>query len=224
LSTDANINKSLSERVQGIKPSPTITIAAKAQALKAAGQDIIDLGVGEPDFDTPEHIKQAGIKAIEQGHTKYTAVGGIASLKQAICEKLLRDNQLTYKPEQILVSCGAKQSIFNLAQAILNPGDEVIIPTPYWVSYPDITLLSQARPVIVECGIEQQFKITPEQLTANITEKTKLIILNSPSNPTGMIYSKSELQALGKILQQHPQIYILSDDIYEHITWGARAI
>lgn len=209
----------LSERVHRIKPSPTLAITAKAQALKALGQDIIGLGAGEPDFDTPIHIKQAAIDAIHQGFTKYTAVEGIKSLRTAIVNKFKTDNKLTYEPSQILVSCGGKQSFFNLAQALLNSEDEVIIPAPYWVSYPDMVLLADAKPIILSAGIEQQFKITPQQLEKAITPKTKLLVINSPSNPTGVAYTLAELKALGDVLLKHPHILIASDDMYEHIFW-----
>jgi len=207
----------LSKRVQNIKPSPTLTVTARAAALKAAGKDIIGLGAGEPDFDTPEHIKQAAIQAIRAGFTKYTAVDGTAELKRAVINKFARDNGLSYAPHQILVSVGGKQSFYNLAQALLNPGDEVIIPAPYWVSYPDMVLLAEGVPVIVWAGIEQGFKITPEQLEAAITAKTRLLVLNAPSNPTGVMYTHAELAALGVVLRRHPQVMIVSDDIYEHI-------
>ncbi len=210
----------LSDRVQGIKPSPTLAVTARAKELKAAGKDIIGLGAGEPDFDTPEPIKAAAIDAIKRGFTKYTAVDGTTELKQAIIDKFKRDNGLDYSHEQILVSCGGKQSFFNLAQALLNAGDEVIIPAPYWVSYPDMVLLAQGRPVIVEAGIEQNFKITPAQLEASISSKTRLVVINSPSNPSGAAYCKSELAALGEVLRRHPDILIATDDMYEHILWG----
>ena len=210
----------LSHRVQSVKPSATLAITARAKELKAQGKDIIGLGAGEPDFDTPEHIKQAAIGAINAGFTKYTAVDGTPSLKQAIIAKFSRDNGLSYVPNQVLVSCGGKQSFFNLAQAYLNAGDEVIIPAPYWVSYPDMVLLADGVPVIVQAGLEQDFKITPAQLEAAITPKTRLVVLNSPSNPTGVAYSKAELQALGKVLLAHPNILIASDDMYEHILWA----
>lgn len=211
----------LSNRIQSIKPSPTLAVTEKAAALKAAGKDIIGLGVGEPDFATPMHIKEAAKQAIDANFTHYTAVDGIAELKTAIINKFKRDNKLDYKPEQILVSCGAKQSIFNLMQVLLNPGDEVLIPAPYWVSYPDMTLLTGAVPVIIEAGIEQRFKILPAQLAKAITPKTRLLILNTPSNPTGIAYTRAELVALGQVLKQHPNVIILSDDIYEHILWSA---
>ena len=207
----------LSRRVQAIKPSPTLAVTARAAALKATGRDIIGLGAGEPDFDTPQHIKDAAIAAIHAGFTKYTAVDGTPSLKAAVIAKFKRDNGLDYTPKQILVSCGGKQSFFNLVQAVINAGDEVIIPAPYWVSYPDIVILADGKPVIVEAGIEQGFKITPAQLEAAITPKTKLFVINSPSNPTGAVYSGDELAALGAVLRQHPQVLIASDDMYEHI-------
>ncbi|MFV2056868.1 MAG: pyridoxal phosphate-dependent aminotransferase [Thiohalomonadales bacterium] len=210
----------LSDRVKRIKPSPTLAVTARAKALKATGKDIIGLGAGEPDFDTPDHIKQAAIKAIQDGFTKYTAVDGTAELKQAIREKFKTDNNLDFSAEQILVSCGGKQSFYNLAQALLNTGDEVIIPAPYWVSYPDMVLLADASPVIVSCGIEKSFKITPEQLDAAITAKTRLLILNSPSNPTGSMYTQAELQSLADVLIKHPDVLVVSDDIYEHILLG----
>ena len=207
----------LSRRVQAIKPSPTLAVTARAAALKASGRDIVGLGAGEPDFDTPQHIKDAAIAAINGGFTKYTAVDGTPGLKAAIAAKFKRDNGLDYGPKQILVSCGGKQSFFNLVQAVINPGDEVIIPAPYWVSYPDIVILADGKPVIVEAGIEQGFKITPAQLEAAITPKTRLFVINSPSNPTGAVYNGGELAALGEVLRKHPQVLIASDDMYEHI-------
>ena len=215
------MSSKLSARVQAVKPSPTLAITARAAALRAEGKDVIGLGAGEPDFDTPDHIKAAAIEAINSGKTKYTAVDGTASLKQAIMEKFKRDNGFEYAADQILVSVGGKQSFYNLAQAILDAGDEVIIPAPYWVSYPDMTLLADGVPVVVECGAETQFKITPEQLAAAITPKTRLFVINSPSNPTGMAYSKDELAALGEVLRQHPHVLIATDDMYEHILWDA---
>lgn len=209
----------LSNRVKRIKPSPTLAMNAKAMALKAQGQDIISLSIGEPDFDTPEPIKQAAILAIQQGFTKYTAVEGIVELRQAIITKFSRENQLFYNLKQILVSSGGKQSFFNLAQALLNENDEVIIPAPYWVSYPDMVLLADAKPVIIEAGIEQGFKITAQQLENAITAKTRLFVINSPSNPTGIAYSQKELEALSKILLKYPNILIATDDMYEHILW-----
>ncbi len=211
----------LSNRVQKIKVSPTIAVAEKARLLQVAGKDVINLGIGEPDFDTPLHIKEAAIKAIYDGFTKYTPVDGIPSLKQAVIKKFAKENQLTYEPVQVLVSCGCKQSIYNLAQALLNPGDEVIIPCPYWVSYPDIALLADAIPVFVPTTSAQKFKMNAAQLAAAITPKTRLLVLNSPSNPSGMAYSKKELADLAQVLLKHPNIMIMSDDIYEHILWSA---
>ncbi|OIO10327.1 MAG: aspartate aminotransferase [Gallionellaceae bacterium CG1_02_60_325] len=208
---------SLSRRVQAIKPSPTLAVTARAAKLKAEGKDIIGLGAGEPDFDTPQHIKDAAITAINKGFTKYTAVGGTASLKAAIIAKFKRDNRLDYTAKQILVSCGGKQSFFNLALATINPGDEVIITAPYWVSYPDIVLIAEGKPVIVQAGIEQGFQMTPAQLAAAITPKTRMVVINSPSNPSGAVYSLADLQALGEVLRQHPDILIATDDMYEHI-------
>ncbi len=216
-----SLNIRLSNRVQRIKPSPTLAISAKAKALKAAGRDIIELGAGEPDFDTPEHIKEAAIKAIHDGFTKYTAVDGTPGLKRAIIAKFERDNNLQYTPEQVLVSCGGKQSFFNLTQALLNAGDEVIIPAPYWVSYPDMVLLADATPVIIEAGIDQGFKISADQLEEAITPNTRLCVINSPSNPTGVAYTRSELAALGEVLRRYPQVLIATDDMYEHILWAA---
>lgn len=213
------MNATLSTRINAVKPSPTLAITARAAAMRAAGHDVIGLGAGEPDFDTPDHIKQAAIQAIHDGFTKYTPVDGTANLKAAIIDKFQRDNQLSYEPNQILVSCGGKQSFFNLAQAILNPGDEVIIPAPYWVSYPDMVLLASGQPVIVSATQEQNFKISPEQLDAVISEKSRLFVINSPSNPSGVAYSKDELRAIGEVLRKHPQITIATDDMYEHIVW-----
>jgi aspartate aminotransferase len=210
----------LANRVQRIKPSPTLAITAHVAELRAAGKDIIGLGAGEPDFNTPEHIRAAAIEAINAGFTRYTAVDGTAELKRAIIAKFRRDNALEYLPEQILVSCGGKQSFFNLAQALLNSGDEVIIPAPYWVSYPDMVRLADGEPVIIRAGVETGFKITPEQLEAAITPRTRLFVINSPSNPTGVAYSKSELKALGVVLKRHPQLLIATDDMYEHILWS----
>ena len=207
----------LSTRVQAIKPSPTLAVTARANKLKAEGKDIIGLGAGEPDFDTPQHIKDAAIAAINKGFTKYTAVGGTPSLKQAVIAKFKRDNGLDYTAKQILVSCGGKQSFFNLALAVINRGDEVIIPAPYWVSYPDIVLIAEGKPVIVQAGIEQGFKMTAAQLAAAITPKTRMVVINSPSNPTGAVYTLDELKALGEVLRKNPQVLIASDDMYEHI-------
>lgn len=210
----------LSNRVQQIKPSPTLAVTNKAAELRAAGKDIIGLGAGEPDFDTPAHIKDAAIKAINEGKTKYTAVDGTPSLKKAIIDKFKRDNQLSYEPNQILVSSGGKQSFFNLSLALLNPGDEVVIPAPYWVSYPDMVLVAEGKPVIIETNQEQRFKITADQLESAITERTKLVVLNSPSNPTGVAYTLDELKSLADVLKKHPQIFIATDDMYEHILWS----
>ena len=210
----------LSQRVQAVKPSPTLAITARAAELRAAGKDVIGLGAGEPDFDTPEHIKEAAIRAIHDGKTKYTPVDGTAELKQAVIDKFKRDNGHEYAADQILVSCGGKQSFYNLAQAVLDPGDEVIIPAPYWVSYPDMTILAGGIPVYIRAGAAQQFKITPEQLAAAITDKTRLLVLNSPSNPTGMAYTRAELEALGEVLRQYPNILVATDDMYEHILWS----
>ncbi|HEX9627845.1 MAG TPA: pyridoxal phosphate-dependent aminotransferase, partial [Acidiferrobacterales bacterium] len=195
-------------------------VTARAKELKAQGQDVIGLGAGEPDFDTPEHIKAAAIEAIRQGFTKYTAVDGTPSLKQAVVDKFKRENGLDYAPDEVLVSAGGKQSFFNLAQALLDPGDEVVIPAPYWVSYPDMVLLADATPVIVSAGIQQSFKITPEQLDTVIGYKTRLVVVNSPSNPTGGVYTRAELAALGEVLRKYPDVLIATDDMYEHILWA----
>jgi len=210
----------LSERVQRVKPSPTLAVTTRARELKAAGKDVIGLGAGEPDFDTPDHIKAAAIEAIKNGFTKYTAVDGTPELKKAIVAKFEKDNGLKYEANQILVSCGGKQSFFNLAQALLDSGDEAIIPAPYWVSYPDMVLLADGTPVIVSAGIDQNFKLQPAQLEAAITPKTRLFVINSPSNPTGVSYNLGELKALGEVLRKHPQIIIATDDMYEHVVWG----
>ncbi len=210
----------LAQRIQRIKPSPTLAVSARAEELQAEGKPIINLGVGEPDFDTPEHIKEAAIRAIHDGRTKYTAVDGTKSLKKAIIDKFSRENHLNYEPAQILVSSGAKHSIYNLFTAVLNPGDEVIIPAPYWVSYPDMAKLADANPVIVKTDFSTHFKMTPAQLKAAITDKTRIVILNSPSNPTGMAYSASELKALGEVILHYPGIIVMSDDIYEHNLWN----
>ena len=210
----------LARRLDRIKPSPTMAVTARAAELRAAGKDVIGLGAGEPDFDTAPHIKDAAIKAIQEGYTKYTAVDGSPELKSAIIRKFARENDLDFGPKQILTSTGAKQSLYNLCLALLNPGDEVIIPAPYWVSYPDMVLLAEAEPVIVSAGAGQGFKITPEQLEAAITPKTKLFIMNSPSNPTGAAYTRAEFEALGKVLAQHDHVWLVTDDIYEHIYWA----
>ncbi|GAB2595858.1 pyridoxal phosphate-dependent aminotransferase [Nitrincola alkalisediminis] len=210
----------LSDRVNSIKPSPTLAVTKRAAELKASGKNIIGLGAGEPDFDTPEHIKQAAINAINGGFTKYTAVDGTPSLKKAIIAKFNRDNGLNYEPNQILVSSGGKQSFFNLALALLNAGDEAIIPAPYWVSYPDMVLIADAKPVIIETTQAARFKITPEQLQNAITDKTRLVVLNSPSNPSGVAYTLDELKALGEVLKRYPNILVATDDMYEHILFG----
>jgi aspartate aminotransferase len=210
----------LAERLSRIKPSPTIAVTQKARDLQAAGRDVIGLGAGEPDFDTPDNIKDAAIAAIRRGDTKYTAVDGTPALKAAICGKFKRENKLDYKPEQISVSSGGKQVIFNALLATVEPGDEVIVPAPYWVSYPDIALLCGGTPVIVTCPQNNRFKLRPEDLEAAITPKTKWVILNSPSNPTGAVYSAAELKALADVLMRHPQIWILTDDMYEHLLYG----
>lgn len=207
----------LSNRVQTIKPSPTLAVTARAARLKAEGKDIIGLGAGEPDFDTPQHIKDAAIAAINKGLTKYTAVGGTPGLKNAIVAKFKRENNFDFEAKQILVSCGGKQSFFNLVLSVINPGDEVIIPAPYWVSYPDIVLIAEGKPVFINTGIEQNFKISAEQLEAAITPRTKMFVINSPSNPSGAVYTLDELRALGEVLRRYPQILIATDDMYEHI-------
>jgi len=210
----------LSARVQAVKPSPTLAVTARAQALRAAGKDVIGLGAGEPDFDTPAHIKEAAIAAIEDGFTKYTAVDGTPELKRAIIAKFQRENGFAYTSDQILVSCGGKQSFYNLAQAILDPGDEVVIPTPYWVSYPDMAILAGGAPVLVHAGADRKFKITPGQLQASMTGQTRLVVINSPSNPTGTAYTRAELAALGEVLREFPRAIIATDDIYEHVRWA----
>ncbi len=203
-----------------VKPSPTSAVLALAAELRAAGRDIISLGAGEPDFDTPQFIKDAATAAIAAGQTKYTPIDGTAELKAAVQRKFARENQLQYPASQIIITSGAKQALFNLCLGLLGPGDEAIIPSPYWVSYPDMVKLAGADPVIVDAGIDQDFRISPEQLEAAITPATRLLILNSPSNPTGASYSKSELEALGAVLEPHRQIVVASDDIYEHIHWA----
>lgn len=210
----------LSHRVNAIKESPTLAITAKAQKLKAEGRDVVALAAGEPDFDTPDHIKAAAIEAINKGFTKYTPVSGTPALKKAIVEKFKRDNGLEYAANQVLVSVGGKQSFYNLCQAYINDGDEVIIPAPYWVSYPDMTILAGGVPVVVECGIEQGYKLSPAQLEAAITPKTRMLVINSPSNPTGAVYTLEELKALGDVLKKHPNILVASDDMYEHVMLG----
>ena len=207
----------LSQRVQAIKESPTLAITAKAGKYKAEGRPIIGLAAGEPDFDTPQHIKDAAIAAINAGYTKYTPVSGIPALKQAIVNKFKTENGFDYNTNEVIVGVGGKQTIFNLCLAVLNKGDEVIIPAPYWVSYADIAMVAEAIPVIIDCGIEQGFKLLPAQLEAAITPITKIVMLNSPSNPTGAVYSLAELQALGEVLLKHPNILVATDDMYEHV-------
>ena len=209
----------VSNTLKRIKPSPTIAVTQKARELKASGKDIIGLGAGEPDFDTPENIKQAAIKAIKDGDTKYTAVDGTPALKDAIINKFKRENNLEYQINQITVGAGGKHVIYNAMMATLNEGDEVIVPAPYWVSYPDMVLLAGGTPIILECTEKQGFKINPSELEKIITNKTKWIILNSPSNPTGACYSERDIREIAKVLEKHPQVYILSDDIYEHVTY-----
>ena len=209
----------VSSSLKKIKPSPTIAVSQKARELKAAGKDVIGLGAGEPDFDTPENIKKAAIEAINKGETKYTAVDGTPALKKAIVDKFKRENNLDYLSEQISVGTGGKQIIFNAILATVNPGDEVILPAPYWVSYPDIVLLAGGTPKIVKCLEKNNFKITPSELEKSITDKTKWIIINSPSNPTGSGYTQKELKALGEALKKNKNVFILSDDIYEHLTY-----
>jgi len=209
-----------SASLQRIKPSPTIAISAKARALSREGRDIIGLAAGEPDFDTPDNVKEAAIKAIRDGKTKYTDPDGTPELKEAICAKFARENGLTYKPSQIHVAPGGKPVIYNAFLATLSPGDEVVIPAPYWVSYPDMALLAGGQPVFVETTLEQGFKVTPRALEAAITPRTKWLVLNSPSNPTGSAYTADELKALGEVLKRHPQVMVLADDIYEHLVYG----
>lgn len=203
-----------------VKPSPTSAVLALAAELRAAGRDIISLGAGEPDFDTPLHIQDAAIEAIRGGQTRYTPVDGTAELKAAVQAKFARENQLDYPLSQIVVTCGAKQALFNLCVALLGPGDEAIIPAPYWVSYPDMVRLAEADPVIIETGIEHDFKVTPAMLESAISDRTRLLILNSPSNPTGASYTRAELEALGGVLERHPAVVVVADDIYEHIYWA----
>lgn len=211
---------SLSHRISLIKPSPTLAVATKANELKAAGQDIIGLGTGEPDFDTPEFIKDAAREAMKKGLTKYTAVGGTPSLKKAVVAKFKRDQNLDYKTNEVTVSSGGKQSVFNLVMSIINPGDEVIIPAPYWVSYPDIVLIAEGHPVFAQSGIQENFKITARQLKGLISPKTRMVMLNSPSNPTGSMYSADELRALAEVFLEYPNLIIATDDMYEHILIG----
>jgi aspartate aminotransferase len=214
------VTLSVSRRVQRVKPSPTLAVTARAAKLKAEGKDVIGLGAGEPDFDTPTHVAQAGIDAINSGFTRYTNVDGVNELKDAIIAKFERDNAIKYERPQILVSSGAKQTIYNLCMAVLDPGDEAIIPAPYWVSYPDMVLLADGLPVMPFAGASQGYKITPRQLAAAITPKTRLVLLNSPCNPTGAAYTRSELRGLADVLVQHPRILIGTDDMYEKIYWA----
>nr|WP_321456217.1 pyridoxal phosphate-dependent aminotransferase [uncultured Cohaesibacter sp.] len=208
----------IAEQLSRVKPSATIAVTNKARELKAAGRDVIGLGAGEPDFDTPDNIKAAAIKAINEGKTKYTAVDGLPELKEAICAKFKRENGLDYKPNQITVGTGGKQVLYNALVCTLNPGDEVLIPTPYWVSYPDMVLLAGGEPVIVEAD-QETFKLTPDALEAAITPKTKWLIFNSPSNPSGAAYTEAELKALTDVLLKHPQVWVMSDDMYEHLVY-----
>jgi aspartate aminotransferase len=207
----------VASRLKVIKPSPTLAVSAKAAKLKAEGKDVIAMGAGEPDFDTPQFIRDAAIAAMNKGYTKYTPAGGTPSLKKAIIAKFKRENGLDYTDKQVLVSCGGKQTSFNLCMALLNPGDEAIIPAPYWVSYPDMAMMADGKPVFISAGIDQGFKITAQQLERAITPKSRLLWINSPSNPTGAVYTAAELEALGAVLRKHPQIVIASDDMYEHI-------
>ena len=211
---------SVSRRVQRVKPSPTLAVTARAAKLKAEGHDVIGLGAGEPDFDTPRHIAQAGIDAIKSGFTRYTNVEGINELRDAVIAKFERDNGIRYERAQILISSGAKQTIYNLCMSVLDPGDEAIIPAPYWVSYPDMVMLADGLPVTPFAGPSQGYKVTPRQLATSITPKTRLVLLNSPCNPTGAAYTRAELRALGEVLLQHPRIVIGTDDMYEKIYWG----
>jgi len=216
------MSQQLSDRIQSLPVSATLAMAAKARELKQQGKDIIGLSLGEPDFNTPEFIKDAAIKAVQENYNSYTPVDGYQELKEAVCTKFKRDNNLDYTPNQIVVSTGAKQSIANIAQVLLNPGDEVLLPAPYWVSYSAIALLCEAKFVEIPSSIDTDFKITPEQLEAAITPKTKMIFFNSPNNPSGTIYTEKEYRSLAKVLENHPNIYILSDEIYEHINYGAK--
>ena len=213
----------VAERLKRIKPSQTIAVTAKARALKAAGRDVIGLGAGEPDMDTPENIKEAAIRAIRDGQTKYTDVDGTPELKRAVCLKFRRENGLEYAPDQVTIGTGGKQVIFNAMMATLNPGDEVVIPAPYWVSYPDIVLMAEGTPVFVECPAENGFKMRPEDLERAITPRTRWLMLNSPSNPTGAAYTRAELKALTDVLLRHPQVWVFTDDMYEHLSYDGFA-
>jgi aspartate aminotransferase len=216
---ERSVNTALSERVLRLQPSPTLAVTARAAELKAAGRDIIGLGAGEPDFDTPEHIKEAAIRAIRAGQTKYTAVEGTLALRRAVAAKFRKDNGLEYTPAQILVSSGGKQSFFNLCQALLNQGDEVVVPAPYWVSYPEIVSIAGGTPVMPYAGPDQHYRLTPEQLEKSITKRTRLVVINSPSNPTGMAYRRAELLAFGEVLRRHQQVWVATDDMYEPFIW-----
>ncbi len=209
----------IARRLSLVKPSPTIAVSTKAAELKAAGRDVIGLGAGEPDFDTPDHVKAAAAEAMAQGKTKYTPPAGIPELRKAICEKHERDNGLSYTPDMVHVGCGGKQTIYNALMATIDPGDEVVIPAPYWVSYPDITLIAEGTPVIVDCAQDNGFKMAPADLDAAITDKTKWLILNSPSNPTGAAYTADDLKALGEVLKRHPQVHVMTDDMYEYLVY-----
>ena len=213
------LNIVLSERAARLQPSPTLAVTARAAALKAEGKDIIGLGAGEPDFDTPEHIKEAAIRAMRAGQTKYTAVEGTLSLRRAVVDKFKRDNGLSYTTNQVLVSSGGKQSFFNLCQAVINPGDEVVVPAPYWVSYPEIVAIAGGTPVMPYAGADQAYRLTPAQLEAAISKRTRLVVINSPSNPTGMAYRRAELLAFGEVLRKHPGVLIATDDMYEPFIW-----
>ena len=210
----------LSERVQRVKPSATIAVSTLAREMRAAGRDVLSLSAGEPDFDTPEHVRAAAVEAMEAGDTRYTAADGTPSLKNAICRKFKRDNGLAYEPSQISVGAGAKQVLYNVCAAILNPGDEAIALAPYWVSYPDIVKLCDGTPVVVSAGLEAGYKVTPEQIDKAITDRTRLLFFNTPNNPTGVSFTRSELEALGEVVAAHEQVVVVSDDIYEHIYWG----
>jgi aspartate aminotransferase len=219
-SPEPTVPVQLAERVKRVKPSPTVALTGRVARLKAEGHDIIGLGIGEPDFDTPTHIADAGVDAIRNGFTRYTAVEGIPELKDAIIAKFKRDNGIAYTRPQIMASTGAKQTIYNLFMAVVDPGDEVVIPAPYWVSYPDMVLLADGAPVMPYAGPEQGYKITPAQLESAITAKTRVFMLNSPSNPTGAAYTRAELESIGAVLRRHPRVIIATDDMYEHIYWA----
>jgi len=220
---EQTVSLTVSSRIQRIKPSPTVALTGRVAQLKAQGRDIVSLGAGEPDFDTPKHIREAGIDAINKGITRYTALEGTAELKDAIIAKFHRENGLAYSRNQILVSSGGKQTLFNMTMALLNAGDEAIVPAPYWVSYPEMVTLADGIPVIISAGPKQGYKITAAQLQAAITPRTRLLFLNSPNNPTGAAYSRAELRALGEVLMKHPRIVICTDDMYEHIYWASES-